>query len=231
MTKSIAHRGDCYQHPENTLPAFHAAVASGADMLETDIRITRDGRAVLLHDRTLDRIWGHSKSISELTWDEICRIRLESYQIPLLEEVLDEISLPFMLDFVDKNVPEILTAILRRQSSLERFLVVTGDIPSLKRVKALLPEVKTGLTWNKRELPTDELLTSLDVDFFNPEWKFLDSTILNHMHERGLRVSCWTVDDKEHMRSLLNLGVDAITTNRLTTLVSLISKTKYSVKV
>lgn len=222
MTISIAHRGDWMHHPENTIEAFRAAVDDGADMLETDIRITRDGRAVLLHDATLHRIWGLPKKISELTWSEVCDIEQRGYRIPLLEDVLREISLPFMLDFTELEVVETLVRVLKAQPSLDRFLVVTGNVPALRRVKQLLPEVTTGLTWNEQELPNDSLIQELDVRYFNPDGRFVTLDALNHMHAKGLKFSCWTIDNPADMEFLVELGVDAIVSNQVSKLVTLI---------
>ena len=63
---AIAHRGEPVGHRENTLPAFAAAVALGADMVEIDLRRTRDGAIVVLHDQTLERLWGLDASVGDV---------------------------------------------------------------------------------------------------------------------------------------------------------------------
>ncbi len=71
---AIAHRGDPVRERENTLPAFAAAAALGADMVELDLRRTRDGEIVVLHDQTLERLWGLDASVGDLEWPEVAAL-------------------------------------------------------------------------------------------------------------------------------------------------------------
>lgn len=68
---AVAHRGDPYRVRENTLPSLRSAIGRGADAVEIDVRLTRDGVPVLLHDATLDRLWDHDRPLASLTWDEV----------------------------------------------------------------------------------------------------------------------------------------------------------------
>jgi glycerophosphoryl diester phosphodiesterase len=222
MTKSIAHRGDWTKHPENTLEAFVEAAQNGADMLELDVKLTKDGYAVLVHDETLTRIWGDSRRVKDLTWDEIHRIEVNGYRIPSFEEVIRSVHIPYMVDFVDLETSDVIADVLSRQEDLDRFLVVTGNIPAIARVKERLPEVTTGLTWDKPGLPTEELLKDLGVSYFNPYFRLLRPSIVEYMHERNIHVSCWTVDTAAEMRQLVGMGVDAIVSNKLQTLVNVL---------
>ena len=211
-------------HPENTMEAYFAAAANGADMIELDVKVTRDGYAVVVHDHTLQRIWGDLRNVIDLTWSEIQSIQSGSYRLPLFEEVINRVQLPFMVDFDEPRAVDAMVDVLRRQESLERFLVVTGDVESLARVKQLLPEVTMGLTWSSPVLPDDALLQRLGVRYFNPYYALLNERVIDHMRHRNLLVSCWTVDDESHMHSLVNAGVDYIVSNRLSTLVNLLNR-------
>jgi glycerophosphoryl diester phosphodiesterase len=75
MTLSIAHRGDPHGHPENTIPAVLAAVEQGADLVEVDLALTRDGTVVLVHDRTLTRLWGRDLTVADASFAELRQIR------------------------------------------------------------------------------------------------------------------------------------------------------------
>jgi len=87
-----AHRGDCYYHFENTMEAFEAAIAAGADMVEIDVHLTKDNVLVLMHDHTLDRTTDASGLISEKTYEELCSVnaglKTHPLPIPTLEELL-----------------------------------------------------------------------------------------------------------------------------------------------
>ena len=69
-----AHRGDKFNYPENTMPAFESAIRLGCDMIETDVRMTRDGVLVLIHDRSTLRTTGVERFVDELTYDELCEL-------------------------------------------------------------------------------------------------------------------------------------------------------------
>ncbi|MBO5071018.1 MAG: hypothetical protein J6C37_11775 [Roseburia sp.] len=91
-----AHRGDSYNYYENTMEAFMAAIESGADMIETDVHLTKDGVPVLIHDHTVDRTTDQKGLVSEMTYEELCRLnaggREEHQTIPVLEELLQLLS-------------------------------------------------------------------------------------------------------------------------------------------
>ncbi len=79
---AIAHRGDPFAARENTLPAFAAAAAGGADWVELDLRRTRDGEIVVLHDQTLERLWGLEASVGDLDADEVTALGRETSASP-----------------------------------------------------------------------------------------------------------------------------------------------------
>lgn len=219
MTVSIAHRGDWSKHPENTIEAFREAVQNGADMLELDVKLTKDGYGIIVHDEDLKRIWGDTRLVKDLTWNEIQQISVDGYRIPSFEQLVSTIQVPYMVDFVDYETADVIADVLRRQKNLERFLVVTGNIPAIARVKQLLPEVTTGLTWNESDPPTNTLLQDLGVRYFNPYFRLLHPDVVANMQEQGYNVSCWTVDKADDMRRLVDMGVNAIVSNQLSMLV------------
>ena len=110
---AIAHRGDPVRERENTLPAFTVAVALGADMVELDLRRTRDDEIVVLHDQTLQRLWGVDASVGDLDLAQVQGIGDGDLRIPTLREVLDAVPLPLMVDFTRREVvPGGLAAVL-----------------------------------------------------------------------------------------------------------------------
>ena len=95
------HRGDCYNHKENTMPSYVSAVASGADMMETDVRLTADGVPVLIHDETVDRTTDGTGLVKDMTFDRLRTLnageKLEPAVIPTLEELLELLAPTRML--------------------------------------------------------------------------------------------------------------------------------------
>src|SRR5580698_2654522 len=100
---AIAHRGDPISATENTLTAFMSAVREGADMVELDLRRTRDGEIVVLHDPTLARLWGLERNVADLDLSAIQDLGDGSDHIPTLRQVLDEVHIPLMVDFTGRD--------------------------------------------------------------------------------------------------------------------------------
>lgn len=213
-----AHRGDWSRTRENTLAAFAAAERAGADMIELDVRRTADGGVAVLHDRTLERVWGVRRAIAGLTLDELREIG-----IPELRDVLAATELPVMVDYVDFDVAEPALEEVRRAGAVERALFAGGNIEGHRRLRELEPSSRIALTWTTRTPPSGELLDELEPEYFNPAWELLEPALVEAMHERGLRVSAWTVDEPATMAAMLDLGVDLLTTNRIVELVALLA--------
>ena len=101
---AIAHRGDPVHERENTLGAFASAVALGADMVELDLRRTRDGAIVVLHDQTLLRLWGVDRSVGDLDLLDVADVGEGAVRIPTLRDVVDAVAVPLMVDFTRREV-------------------------------------------------------------------------------------------------------------------------------
>jgi glycerophosphoryl diester phosphodiesterase len=221
MTISIAHRGEPVGNRENTLPSFLAAVAHGADMVELDCRLTRDKRVVVLHDPTFERLWHLNTPVSELTFEDVRGLDVDGYRVPGLGEVLDAVSVPIMVDMDDPtSALDVLDEVVS-VGALERCLFA-GDLKGLEALRKKNADARIALTWTGRRLPGDALLEALRPELFNPRWDLLTPDAIAKMHAAGVGVSTWTVDDPARMASLVQMGADAIITNRIGALVELL---------
>jgi glycerophosphoryl diester phosphodiesterase len=200
-------------HWENTLEAFARAASLGADMVELDCKLTSDGHVIVLHDTTLRRLWGVNKPVVEVSWDEVSAIRRSGYRIPDLAEVLDAVALPVMVDVPSAEVVEASFAVVDAAKALERC-IFAGDAAALVRLRQMSPVARIALSWEKRQLPSAELLASTKPEWFNPSWRLGNRAVVDRMHAAGLGVSVWTVDRPWEMRRVLRAGVDAVITNQ-----------------
>jgi len=220
-TLAIAHRGDPLAHRENTLDAFAAAVEAGADMIELDVRRTADGRAVVLHDATLDRVWGVAGWIAEMTRDDAV-----SVGIPDLAQALAAIPphVQVMVDYKEEDVAEPALADVVAAGALDRAVFAGGCFDGHRRIRAAVPTARIATTWEADDPIPDALLDELGAEFYNPSGHVLgrDPGAVERMHARGTQVSVWTIDEPADMEHFLALGVDAIITNRVSTLVELL---------
>jgi glycerophosphoryl diester phosphodiesterase len=146
----IAHRGEHRAHPENTLPAFQAAIDAGADFFELDVRTTSDGRLVLMHDAKVDRTTNGSGAVREMTFDQIRALdagakfdpKFAGTRAPSFEEAL-AVAHGRIGVYVDSKdiAPADLAAALTKADMLNS-VVVYGGAGFLKKVQALMPSVK-----------------------------------------------------------------------------------------
>jgi len=223
---AIAHRGDPIGHRENTLPAFAAALAQGADMLELDLRRTRDGAIVVLHDQSLLRLWGLDASVGDLDLAEVARRGERDVRIPTLRQVLEAVppEVELMVDFTRREVVAGAFDQAVFADALDRCLFVTGNVEALRVLRGLSGRARIGLTWTEGPDPPLRLLGELGAEYWNPMFSFVTAGGVDAVHEAGLRVSTWTVDTGEDMARVVGDGVDAVVSNRVAELVGFLAR-------
>ncbi|WP_312871088.1 glycerophosphodiester phosphodiesterase [Streptomyces lonarensis] len=215
---AIAHRGDPFHHPENTVASFRSALDAGADAVELDVRLTRDGVPVVLHDPGLKRIWGHDRPVRELTLAEVAEAC--DGAVPTLRQALAA-TFP-RLTLIDLPEPDVDTAreavaTVREDGSMGRVRYC-GDPAALRTVREHDSAADIALTW---KLPTPirrSLLADIAPSWLNLRFGLVDRRLVERAHERGYLVGAWTADTRRTMRRLMGLGVDAITSNRVAVL-------------
>jgi glycerophosphoryl diester phosphodiesterase len=215
VTITIAHRGDPVAERENTLASFTAAVGQGADMIEIDLHRTRDGVIVVVHDPTLTRLWGVDRAVADLDLAEVRKIGSGDDRIPTIEDVLRGIDIPVMVDFTGPEVVEGALKAVRHVEAMDRCLFVTGHVDALRQLRARAPEARIGLTWIDEHAPAPALLHELGTEFWNPWFRRVTAERVTAVHDLGMRVSTWTVDERRHMERVSAAGVDAIVSNRI----------------
>jgi glycerophosphoryl diester phosphodiesterase len=212
---AIAHRGDPIAERENTLGAFAAAVRAGADMVEIDLRRSRDGEIVILHDATLARLWGVERAVADLDAGDLAAIGRGDVRIPTLREVLVAVEVPLMVDVTGRAVVEGAVEAVRANDAMDRCLFVTGNVEALRLLRALAPEARIGVTWVNPGPPPEAILDELGAEYWNPMFRLITPEHVGAVHALGRQVSTWTVDERGDMARVAEAGVDAIVSNRI----------------
>lgn len=226
MPLALAHRGDWSGAPENTLAAFAAAERAGADLIELDIRLTADGELAVVHDPTFERVWGLPRAVAETSLADVRALRSGEHRVPTLAEALAAVSAGVMVDYTAADVGEPALESIRAAGALDRCLFSGGNVGGHRRIRELEPDARIALTWTREELPPAQLLDDLQIEFFNPPYQLVEPGVVDAMHERGIKVSTWTVDDPAEMRRVIDAGVDAVITNRIAELVALLAEAR-----
>jgi len=219
----IAHRGASAHRPENTRAAFDLAVAQGADMIETDLHVTRDGAIVLAHDAELARLGGGGE-IGDATWEAVRALDAGGGErVPGLEETLDALGarIPWNLEvkkpadgFYDGIESAVLEAVTRR-GLLGTTLFSSFYDPVLARLRAASDAARIGLLVSRR-YPYDAVARAraLGACALHPEDTVASPELVARAHEASLAVYVFTVDDPGEMERFLALGADGLFTNR-----------------
>ncbi|MFD4260513.1 glycerophosphodiester phosphodiesterase [Streptomyces sp. NPDC058534] len=219
---AVAHRGDPYRHRENTLDSLRSALDRGADAVETDVRLTRDGVPVLLHDETLKRLWEHERPLRSLSADEVRG--LTAGRVPTLAEALAATDgSRLMLDLPgapgERAVRRIVD-VVRECGAEDRVYYTAGPVAMLA-VRAADPAAEIALTWTTSAPPRPALLAAVRPRWLNYRFGLVDRALSDRLHADGYLVSVWTPDTRRSMRRLIALGADSITTNRVDVLCAL----------
>ncbi|MGW4221891.1 glycerophosphodiester phosphodiesterase [Streptomyces bauhiniae] len=219
---AVAHRGDPYRFRENTLASLRSALDRGADAVEIDVRLTRDGVPVLLHDDTLKRLWEIDRPLSTLTAAQVTE--LTAGGIPTLAEALSATEgTRVMADLCGGVTPRAADRVLDtvRQAGAEDRVYYSSGPQSLLTLRAAAPAAELALTWTSKARPRPALLTALRPHYLNYRFSLVDRDLSHRVHKEGYLLSVWTPDTAHSMRKLLSLGADSITTNRIDTLTAL----------
>jgi glycerophosphoryl diester phosphodiesterase len=234
MPRLYAHRGAAVELPENTLPAFRLALELGADAIETDAHLTRDGHVVLSHDPTGRRMCGVPTAIADATLDEVrswnaggpSRREQSPYRIPTLEEALRELpGVPFNVDAKSRH-PEMVARLLdvvKRAGAADRTLIASFQARTLRKVRRLGYPGKTGLAQSEvvRLLALPRRALSLfplggaaaQIPYRIYGVDLGTRAVIDKCHALGLEVHYWTVNDAALATRLLDAGADAIMTD------------------
>ncbi|MFJ8014739.1 glycerophosphodiester phosphodiesterase [Streptomyces sp. NPDC096339] len=212
---AVGHRGDPYRVRENTLASIRSAFARGADAVEIDVRLTRDGVPVLLHDETLQRLWGHDVRLDAVTAPQLRE--LTGGGIPTLREALMEAGAGrLMIDLPGATAESVRTVVgqVHECGARERTYYCAGPNTMLA-VRSADPAAEIALTWTTLSPPRRVLIDAVAPRWLNYRFGLVSRELSDALHRDGLLVSAWTADTKRSMRALIRAGVDSVTTNRL----------------
>ena len=233
----IAHRGASHEFPENTLSAFNAGYAEGADACELDIHLTRDHKIVVMHDDNTLRTAGVSHRIADEKWKVLKRLNISEWgkwkgkgftdTLRLLEEILPWIPEGKRLFIEIKAGPDILPELKKVFSASERdpkqIVLIGFDFETMRRAKKDFPEIPVYwlVSANRKNPGTPSAQQLVDkvraggLDGLDLDQHFqIDPAFVETVHQAGMKLFTWTVDDPKVARAQAKAGVDGITTNR-----------------
>lgn len=237
-TQLIAHRGASAEAPENTMAAFELAWQQGADGIEADFRLTRDGRVVCLHDAGTGRTARVDMAVAEASLEELRELDVGRWKgaswlgerIPTLEEVLTRLPAGKRFFIELKSGPEIiepLRQILPEVGVLaERLRLLAFDPRLVASLKEQLPGIRACLnvdycrslrtgSWSPSRVDILVTLERIGADGLSSRaHPLLDPQFVAELRRSGKEIHVWTVDSERSAGHYRGLGVDSIMTNR-----------------
>jgi len=218
----VGHRGAMGYCPENTLASFERGIELGADWIELDVHLSRDGELIVIHDETLDRTTNGHGYIKDHTLAELRTLDAgDGEHIPTLDEVLSWASARGVtLDIEIKNAPlyydgieASVVRLLDAHQMTDQVVVISFDHHAVARVKALEPDIMTGVLYAARPVDCVALAKQANADAVLPQHAFVTREDVERVHDAGMYVAPWTADEASLVESLMAKGVDAIATN------------------
>lgn len=222
----IAHRGASGYFPENTRIAFEKAIEAGADMIELDCQLSRDGHVVVFHDDRLNRTTGARGRVQEKTLEQLKKLDAGSWRkrsfkgerILTLEEALDIVAGNSELCLEIKCYPDSpigieikLLFILSHYDYLDRTVFSSFDYHSLSRVRELAPEARIGVIYGagvkQNPLAFAGQVGAVSV---HVQKEFATREFLAEVWAAGFDVHVWTVNEAREMETFASLGVQGI---------------------
>lgn len=223
----IAHRGYSAVAPENTLAAFRAAVAAGADAVEFDVQLTKDGHPVLMHDATVDRTTDGHGRVADHTLAQIRKLNAAAHfkptyarePVPTLSEVVTYLSTQPIRAFIELKVPSRKLAsetalALIASGMTDRALVISFHGSVLTSLRGFLPSAAIGRLAYPYD-PPGRRAFQIRADAALPFFAAVDRDDIRRAHRAGLALFAWTVNDPVVMRRLIQFGVDGLITDNV----------------
>ena len=226
-----AHRGFNSVAPENSMPAYGAAVAMGAEEIEFDLWCTADGVLVSSHDSTLDRVSnGHGK-IYEHTFEQLRQLdfgekyseKFKGLQIPTFEDILRQFAgrviMNIHVKIWDQNFPnpmiEEIVGLIRKYDAQNHAYFMTTNDEIIRKVMAYAPDIRCCVGWDGNKDPMSMVdraiaLGAYKVQLFKP---YFNQEMIDKAHKHGILCNVFWSDDPEETKQFLDMGIDTILTN------------------
>ncbi len=233
----IAHRGDLSTAPENTLPAFHRARDAGADGVELDVRVTKDGQLVVFHDRTLDRTSNGRGLVSNFTLAEICSLDVGSWfdpafkgeAAPTLDEVFESLPRDYLINVEMKviingmkQIAHLVAETIARHARRASTLVSSFNPVALYHLRRLEPRISRGYIWSKKHpypIRARWFSSLVHAQWYDPANDSYNLKLHRKARRQGRRVLAWDLDFDCDLKAMASVRLDAAVTDRVALMV------------
>ena len=217
---NYAHRGASEYMPENTLLSFYNGIAMGANGIETDVRYTSDGKLILFHDSTLQRVTDGEGRADDHTYAELLELNIKKNgfydKIVTLEEFLQKFSfrdLTFAIELKGAGVERETAELLRKYDMVKKTFVTSFHLEYIKKFKEYAPEFRVGYLAKEIDESLLSELRAAGVDELCPKGSDVTAERVRAWHRAGFNVRAWGIDSEETMKKVYDSGANGMTVN------------------
>jgi len=210
----VGHRGARAYEMENTLQSFQRTIELGANAIEMDVRRSKDGKMVIIHDENLKRVFGRDVQVNQSTLNELRK--LSGDKIPTLEEALE---------FIDKKVEKILLELkevgfekrilesIGKERLNKRVIIISFHEQAVANIRQLDSKIETGLIYSRYKNPVHAAL-GLNAQYLVPFYRLIHTKDVADAHKNRLKVIVWTINTEQEAKEYRTKGVDGIASDK-----------------
>ena len=213
----IGHRGAAGYEPENTIRSILKGIECGASVVEIDVRRTKDGVIVLMHDETVDRTTNGRGKVSELSLVEIRQLDAgKGEKVPTLLEVLEllkAMNISLIIELKEVGYEKEVISLVRERDMMDRVYITSFNRIAINRVIKEESDVKVGLIFSSNALMNLKIAAKMGLDLVLPKYKLVNRNFLKSCRRFGFKVFTWTVNRVKDVIEMYRLGVDGIVTD------------------
>ncbi|MER7701166.1 MULTISPECIES: glycerophosphodiester phosphodiesterase family protein [unclassified Streptomyces] len=211
---TLGHRGVMGVEPENTLRSFARAEASGMDVIELDLHLSKDGALVVMHDADVDRTTDGTGPIAARTLAELRELDAgRGERIPVFEEVLEAVSSPLQAEIKDVAAARALADVIVERDLVGRVEVSSFHDEAVTEIARLVPGVRTVLIAGRWGADVVERAKAAGAATLALNIRRLTLEVVEQAHSEGVKVIGWVVNTQDHLRLARALGLDGATTD------------------
>ena len=213
----IAHRGDTSESVENSLESIHRALSYPVDMIELDMRKSRDNVLYVMHDKLTGRTAGKSISIEHSTSDVISKLKLINGEpIPTLEDVIKTVAGSTGLNFeIKSDGAGVLLARYFASSDYPGYVLLSSfKEDEVRAARRIMPTMPTSVIYDVFSAHEVKNYKKRGYGIISLRKNTVNEKLLRACHEQRIDVYVWTVDEEDEMRKFISWGVDGIYSNR-----------------
>ena len=220
---NYAHRGASEYAPENTLSSFYLGLLQGANGIETDVQMTKDGVLVLFHDDTIGRVTDAQGEIADYTYEQLRQVKVYGNSVTgfydriiTLEtflEVFAGYDICFAIELKKAGVEKGVIEAIRRHGIADRTTVTSFCFEYLKNVKEMAPDIRVGWLVAGDGLDQIEQLLAIDGEEMAPQAAYISEASVKALRDAGLGVRAWGGSSQDLMKKTCGLKVDGMTVN------------------